>query len=243
VTRRYCKKFRHCSRTKDPRRGFFRDQAWNYRRTRRRLRRDSWPAAGLATPDGRRLVFASQRGGGVYNLWWQAADGTGGAERLTTNPTTQWPTSISPDGHDVVFFENTTVRRFDLLRVVLPGTQYRPCFKRHSPRRTARYRWTDAGSRTSRTARAATKSTFGRFRTSRPANGSSRRAAERCPRGAPTSCSSSMRRAHSRACHSRRGVPPGTLVSRRSCSMLDTSRARLRQSREPTTSRQTVSDS
>jgi serine/threonine-protein kinase len=72
------------------------------------------------------LVFASQRGGGVYNLWWQAADGTGGAERLTTNPTTQWPTSISPDGHDVVFFENTTVRRFDLLRVVLPGTQVSP---------------------------------------------------------------------------------------------------------------------
>jgi serine/threonine-protein kinase len=78
------------------------------------------------TPDGRRLIFASQRDGGVYNLWWQPADGTGTAERLTTSSTTQSPTSISPNGHDVVFFENTTVRQFDLLRVVLPGMQVSP---------------------------------------------------------------------------------------------------------------------
>ena len=40
------------------------------------------------TPDGRRIIFSSNRGG-QNNLWWQAADGTGGtAERLTTSSNT-----------------------------------------------------------------------------------------------------------------------------------------------------------
>jgi len=34
------------------------------------------------TLDGRRIIFSSNRGG-QGNLWWQAADGTGAAERLT----------------------------------------------------------------------------------------------------------------------------------------------------------------
>ena len=34
-------------------------------------------------PDGRRLVFSSQTGGAAGNIFWQAADGTGAAERLT----------------------------------------------------------------------------------------------------------------------------------------------------------------
>ena len=37
------------------------------------------------TVDGQRIVFASLRGG-AQNLWVQAADGTGAAERLTTGP-------------------------------------------------------------------------------------------------------------------------------------------------------------
>jgi hypothetical protein len=78
------------------------------------------------TADGRRLIFASQRDGGVYNLWWQAADGTESAERLTTNPTTQGPTSVSPDGRDLVFFEITPMSQFDLFRVVLPGVRVSP---------------------------------------------------------------------------------------------------------------------
>jgi len=80
-------------------------------------------AAPVWTPDGQRLIFASQRDGGIFNVWWQHADGTGTAERLTTNTTTQTPTDISPDGRDLVIFENTTTRRFDLSRVSLPGKQ------------------------------------------------------------------------------------------------------------------------
>jgi hypothetical protein len=49
------------------------------------------------TPDGRRIVFSSARSGQL-NLWWQAADGTGAAERLTTSSNPQLVTGITPDG-------------------------------------------------------------------------------------------------------------------------------------------------
>jgi eukaryotic-like serine/threonine-protein kinase len=54
------------------------------------------------TPDGRRLVFQEDRGG---NLFWQAADGTGSAERLTTSTNTLVPTSITPDGTRIVGYQ------------------------------------------------------------------------------------------------------------------------------------------
>ena len=47
------------------------------------------------TPDGERIIWASSRGGGNPNLWWQAADGTGVPKRLTTNTSSQFPTSMS----------------------------------------------------------------------------------------------------------------------------------------------------
>ena len=58
----------------------------------------------LWTPDGKRVIWASTRGGGNPNLYWQAADGAGAAERLTTHPRNQFPTSISADGDTVVTF-------------------------------------------------------------------------------------------------------------------------------------------
>ena len=54
------------------------------------------------TPDGRRIVFSSQRAGGG-SLFWQAADGTGAAERLTEGSSVQYVTSISADGTKLVF--------------------------------------------------------------------------------------------------------------------------------------------
>jgi serine/threonine protein kinase/Tol biopolymer transport system component len=51
------------------------------------------------TPDGRRLLFSSTRMG-VANLYGQAADGTGTADRLTSS--TIQPTSVTPDGTRVV---------------------------------------------------------------------------------------------------------------------------------------------
>jgi len=56
------------------------------------------------TPDGRRIIYASNREG-APNLYWQAADGTGEAERLTKSSQLQTPHSTSPDGKWVVFRE------------------------------------------------------------------------------------------------------------------------------------------
>ncbi len=57
------------------------------------------------TPDGRRILFSSTRGG-QSNLHWQAADGsTTTVERLTTSTNPQVPSSISADGTRVVFTE------------------------------------------------------------------------------------------------------------------------------------------
>ena len=56
------------------------------------------------TPDGRRIVFASQREG-PFNIYSQASDGSDAAtaERLTKSQEAQYPWSISPDGARLVF--------------------------------------------------------------------------------------------------------------------------------------------
>ncbi len=48
------------------------------------------------------MVFSSSRDG-VRNLYWQAADGRGSVERLTTSSNIQSPWSWSPDGSTLVF--------------------------------------------------------------------------------------------------------------------------------------------
>ena len=70
------------------------------------------------TPDGRRIIFMSDRTG-VLNLYSQAADGTGTVDRLTTSRTPQWPTSITPDGTRVVGFDNEPKRAGGVILVPL----------------------------------------------------------------------------------------------------------------------------
>ena len=55
-------------------------------------------------PDGKRILWTSTRSGGNPNLYWQAADGSGAPERLTTNNGNQFPTSTTPDGRTVALF-------------------------------------------------------------------------------------------------------------------------------------------
>jgi serine/threonine-protein kinase len=79
---------------------------WDFgRQTTIRLTNDA--AADMSpvwTPNGRRLIWSSARDNDIGNLYWQASDGTGSAERLTTNTFAQFPTSISPDGTRVLLF-------------------------------------------------------------------------------------------------------------------------------------------
>ena len=56
-------------------------------------------------PDGRRLVFTSQAGGALGSLFWQAADGTGVAERLTNGKLIQRASAVLADGTKVLFSE------------------------------------------------------------------------------------------------------------------------------------------
>ena len=55
------------------------------------------------TPDSRRVVFTSDRDRGVPLLFWQSADGTGNAERLTAPPGAHAASGVTPDGKFAVF--------------------------------------------------------------------------------------------------------------------------------------------
>jgi serine/threonine-protein kinase len=73
------------------------------------------------TPDGLRMVFTSEHAG-ARNLFWQAADGTGGVERLTESPNTQYATAVSPDGHLLIFTEVAPKTGDDVMQMALDGT-------------------------------------------------------------------------------------------------------------------------
>jgi eukaryotic-like serine/threonine-protein kinase len=64
--------------------------------------------APIWTPDGRRLIFSSGRG--VRNLFEIQADGAGSPKRLTQSAHNQDPTSLTPDGNEVIINEGTSLQ-------------------------------------------------------------------------------------------------------------------------------------
>ena len=74
------------------------------------------------TPDGRRIVFLSDRAGPA-NLYSVASDGSGPVERLTTSNNTQYPNSITPDGTALLFCELRPKTGFDILRLPVTALQ------------------------------------------------------------------------------------------------------------------------
>ena len=73
------------------------------------------------TPDGRQIVFQSDRAGPV-NLFRVASDGSGPVERLTTSNSDQWPNSITPDG-TLLFCDYRSKTGFDIFRLPLPAAR------------------------------------------------------------------------------------------------------------------------
>jgi serine/threonine-protein kinase len=73
------------------------------------------------TPDGRRVVFGSDRAGAL-NLFSQAVDGNSAVERLTESPNPQIASAVSPDGTRVVFAERFPKTGEDVMALRLDGT-------------------------------------------------------------------------------------------------------------------------
>jgi Tol biopolymer transport system component len=98
-------------------------QVWDFSRgtlTRATLddRFDGFPAW---TTDGHRLIFSSERSG-ARNLYWSAADGTGGVERLTDSPNVHNASSVTPDRRLLIFTETSTATSDDVMQFELNGT-------------------------------------------------------------------------------------------------------------------------
>jgi serine/threonine-protein kinase len=93
---------------------------WDFmRRTLTRLTFDPGLNRGSAwSPDGHRVAFSAQREGSE-NINWQAADGTGAAERLTQGSKAEFPLSFSPDGKHLLLSTGSPPR--DIAIVSLEG--------------------------------------------------------------------------------------------------------------------------
>ena len=80
------------------------------------------------SPDGKRIAFQSNRAG-PSNLFWQAADGSGPAERLTTSEYTHGANSFSPDGQLLAITETTPETGRDIWVLSLKDRKAQPFLK------------------------------------------------------------------------------------------------------------------
>ncbi len=80
------------------------------------------------SPDGRRIVFGSEKHG-PWNLFWKAADGTGEEEQLLSSPLSHVPSSFTPDGKVLMFTENNPQTGMDIWALSLEDRKARPVLR------------------------------------------------------------------------------------------------------------------
>jgi len=74
------------------------------------------------TPDGRRIVFSSDRAKtGISNLYWVNADGTGDVTRLTDSPDQEIANSWHPSGKFLAFNANHGATLWDVMILPMEG--------------------------------------------------------------------------------------------------------------------------
>src|SRR5262245_7203715 len=73
------------------------------------------------SPDGSRIAFGYPRDGGVTNVYWQATDGTGAAERLIESARPQHPWTFTSDGKSLIIRDSTPETGLDLSILSLEG--------------------------------------------------------------------------------------------------------------------------
>ena len=75
------------------------------------------------SPNGQRVAFASRRGNGAFNLYWQRADGAGPVQRLTESMANQVPVSFHPSGKFLAFTEQGAQTASDIMILPLDGNE------------------------------------------------------------------------------------------------------------------------
>ncbi len=102
---------------------------WIYdipRATLTRLTAEGYNSGPLWTPDGKRVTFGSSTGGGPLNLFWKPADGSDAKEQLTESGRFQVPSSWSPDGQVLAFFERDPTAGWGIWVLPLKERSVRP---------------------------------------------------------------------------------------------------------------------
>ena len=72
-------------------------------------------------PDGHDLLFGSTRTGGVFNVYRQAADGSGAANRLSTSGNQQFVHDVLRDGSQALVVESSAKGTSLLLMPTVAG--------------------------------------------------------------------------------------------------------------------------
>jgi serine/threonine protein kinase len=87
------------------------DDIWLYEISRRAFSRLTLGGgnyyAPVWTPDGKRLIYSSDKTG-RSNLYWKDAEGSGAEQRLTTSDFEQSATSVTPDCHRLLFDQDSS---------------------------------------------------------------------------------------------------------------------------------------